>query len=302
MVELGCFVADPDGVVKAGSGGSDMADTAPTSATESATSSPATSEDQDSGEGPLPAIPTLTRKQILTTVLLKVRTAPSRAETQIGHVGDNAGFADNELLFGFDPTEHIVAVEFAPPDIAVVFIRQPDGTTKVTRERFRPFAWQESEPGVLKARHFANWRSLPRGKGAGGHDRVLADPANQYLLGSGRTLFKEMAFEDLRRMQIDLETATSLGYEFSVPERDRLLAIAVADSSGWEELIVIEDDFSDSERRAIERLCRLIAERDPDVIEGHNFFKFDLAFLAERSRRLGVRLTFGRNGSRAEAR
>jgi DNA polymerase elongation subunit (family B) len=212
-------------------------------------------------------------------------------------VNAETGFADNELLFGFDPTERIIAVEFAPPNIVVVFVRQPDGMMKASRERFRPFAWQESEPGVLKARYFRDWRSLPRGKDKGGHDRVLADPANQYLLGSGRTLFKGMRFEDLRRMQIDIETAISRGYEFSVPERDQLLAIAVADSSGWEELIVIEEDSADSERRALERFSRLIAERDPDVIEGHNVFKFDLPFLAERAGRLGVRLAFGRDGS-----
>ena len=38
-------------------------------------------------------------------------------------------------------------------------------------------------------------------------------------------------------------------------------------------------------------------ERDPDVIEGHNIFRFDLEYLEARARRHGVRLAWGRDGS-----
>ncbi len=40
-------------------------------------------------------------------------------------------FAEDKTLFGFDPTPGIVAVEFAEPNIAHVFRREPDGSTKV---------------------------------------------------------------------------------------------------------------------------------------------------------------------------
>jgi len=33
-------------------------------------------------------------------------------------------------------------------------------------------------------------------------------------------------------------------------------------------------------------LCALIGERDPDVIENHNLFGFDLPFLEERAAQL----------------
>src|SRR5262249_31648179 len=41
---------------------------------------------------------------------------------------------------------------------------------------------------------------------------------------------------------------------------------------------------------------RLIRERDPDVIEGHNIFRFDLEYLEARARRHGVPLAWGRDG------
>ncbi len=47
----------------------------------------------------------------------------------------------------------------------------------------------------------------------------------------------------------------------------------------------------------LEELGRVIGERDPDVIEGHNLFRFDLEYIEARARRLGVRLAWGRDGS-----
>ena len=51
----------------------------------------------------------------------------------------------------------------------------------------------------------------------------------------------------------------------------------------------------ESERTALEGLTAIIQTRDPDVIEGHNLFKFDLPFLTgarketQSSARLGTR-------------
>ena len=53
----------------------------------------------------------------------------------------------------------------------------------------------------------------------------------------------------------------------------------------------------DSEPTALKRLCSLIIERDPDVIEGHNIFKFDLPYLSARASKLGISLFMGRDGS-----
>ena len=70
--------------------------------------------------------------------------------------------------------------------------------------------------------------------------------------------------------------------------------ISITDSDGFKLLIdVAEYD----ERGLIEKLVDVIRERDPDVLENHNIFGFDLMFLARRARALGVDLAFGRDGS-----
>ncbi len=97
-----------------------------------------------------------------------------------------------------------------------------------------------------------------------------------------------MAFEDLRRMQLDIET---LGFDPTVPDAQ---VIMVAMRQGdWEDVLLLETDEADLLRRTVDR----IQELDPDVIEGHNIFNFDLPYLVERARLADVHLSLGRDGS-----
>lgn len=137
------------------------------------------------------------------------------------------------------------------------------------------------------------------GKSGGATDApwfALADPVEQHLMLSGTTFFMGLQFGDLRRMQIDIETYISPGFEFPTAARegDRVIAIAISDTDGFER--VLRGDVMD-ERAMLEELVRIVRERDADVIEGHNLFRFDLEYLEERARRHRVKLALGRDGS-----
>jgi DNA polymerase elongation subunit (family B) len=71
------------------------------------------------------------------------------------------------------------------------------------------------------------------------------------------------------------------------------------DSTGWEECVGI--DGAD-EKAMLKRMVEAVAERDPDVIEGHNLFAFDLPFIETRARMHRVRLGIGRQGKRLRSR
>jgi DNA polymerase, archaea type len=111
-------------------------------------------------------------------------------------------------------------------------------------------------------------------------------PVEQYLISSGRTFFKGMAYSDLRRLQFDLST-TSLD-----PSTGRIFMVAIKDNCGLE--MLLEAPTAGSEAALIRDLCAIIQERDPDVLEGYGIFSLDLPFLEARARRLGVPLTLGR--------
>jgi len=129
----------------------------------------------------------------------------------------------------------------------------------------------------------------------------LADPMHQYLLMSGRTSFGGLTFGDLRRLALDIEVVTTDGFEFPSAARpgDRIVAVALADSTGFRQ--VIRGDHLD-EATLLGECVRIVQELDPDVIEGHNIFRFDLEYLEARARRYGVTLAWGRDGSQLAGR
>ena len=223
-------------------------------------------------------------------------------------------FEENTLLFGFDPTARIVAVELGDTGTVRVYRRGPNGATACEIEEFHPFVWADGDVadlGLTNAEKLSgdlkyNWLvttdswkeliALRNGlKSAGRNFFALSDPVQHYLTHTGRTLFKQLPFEELKRMQI--EVLSFAGGELDAGEDDHLTSIAVADNSGFEELIEVNPDaIEESEHAAIKRLTTLIKERDPDVIEGHNLFKFDLPFLVARARKAKTKLDWGRSG------
>lgn len=128
-----------------------------------------------------------------------------------------------------------------------------------------------------------------------GEDEVLSLPAEeQYLVATGRTYFRGLVFDDLHRLQFDLET-TGLD-----PAESQIFLLAVRDNRGLERILDVTEGGlfgKAAEADLIRRLAVLIRERDPDVIENHNLHGFDLPFLAKRAQVLGVPLVLGRAGA-----
>ena len=234
-------------------------------------------------------------------------------------------FYENALLFGHDRTPGLLAFELEGGDRVRTFFRR-DGETASAVESFRPFLLL-ADPDLLKGfkgesevspldgqghyRWLARFPSWPlagkardhcqkaSGKNPTAPDapyRFLNDAVHQFLLLTGKTSFLGLTFGELRRLALDIEVFTGEGFEFPNPQRaaDRIIAIAMADSAGWERVISGHDL---SEPEMLELCFRLIRERDPDVIEGHNIFRFDLEYLEARARRYGVALGWGRDGS-----
>ena len=233
-------------------------------------------------------------------------------------------FYDNPLLFGHDSTRGLLA--FRPAESQVTVYARSEGLVTTTDEPFRPFLLL-ADPDLLKEfkgdvevtpldgdgvyRWLAECPSWPQalrvrdhclrasGKGAGAPDapyRFLNDPVHQFLLRSGRTSFLGMGFGDLRRMALDIEVTTAPGFEFpnAARESDRIIAIAMADSTGFS---VVLSGVELSEAQLLAECSRILRERDPDVLEGHNIFRFDLEYLEARARRHRVPLAWGRDAS-----
>jgi len=217
-------------------------------------------------------------------------------------------FEKNTMLFGADPTPRIVAIELGETGTVKVHRREKDGSTTTDVEPFQPFVWADADvvdlgieaeklKGDLKFGWLItvdSWKeliSVRNGlKNAGRDFCALTDPVQHYLTATGRTLFKDLPFEELKRMQLEV-------LSFSEGDADHIMSIALSDNTGWEELIIVDPKKTEeSERSAIKRLTNLIKARDPDVIEGHNLFRSDLPYLVARAKKLKTKLDWGRSG------
>jgi DNA polymerase, archaea type len=215
-------------------------------------------------------------------------------------------FEKNKLLFGADPTPRIVAIELGETGTVKVYRREKDGSTEAEVEPFHPFVWADSDVVDLgiDAEKLAGdlkygWRitvdswkeliSLRNGLKSAGRDYfAFTDPVQHYLTATGRTLFKELPFEELKRMQLDV---------LSFSEGLHIMSIALADNSGWEEALIVDPkNAEDSEREVLKKLTAIIRERDPDVIEGHDLFRVMLPDLVARAKKAKTKLDWGRSG------
>ena len=231
----------------------------------------------------------------------------------------SAGAGDNEWIWGWDHTPGIVSVWADGSGRAWVW-RREQHQLHCEHARYRPWVlvdaidhlldanvrWHELEgPGALRFHVSAdNGRILSHALLAAASTRLgrvvshlgeldkttilNLSPEEQYLVASGRTYFGGLAFDELRRLQFDIETS---GLE---PTRDRVFMIAVRDPDGCIQILEAKGDDDRSEVELLRRLEAVIRQADPDVIENHNLHGFDLPFLDRRARILGVRLHLGR--------
>ncbi len=220
-------------------------------------------------------------------------------------------------LFGFDPTPGVVAVEASNAEarLTCALARESGGWSEKREFRTVPFRpWLlvgeavesiRDLPGLrgasfepldgdgLRIRvRFSTWTGFLTGRDAlrerGVPMLVYSSPEKQFLMDSGITLFKEMDFDSTIRMQVDLETT---GLKWGDPTA-QILLIAVGDNRGHAWGVGGRD-----ERALLREFVELVASVDPDIIEGHNLFGFDLPYLHARAAALGVSLTLGRDGS-----
>ena len=235
-------------------------------------------------------------------------------------------------LFGHDPTPHLVALHPVSSDagndaqaLMRVYRREPGSEHLQTDEvPFYPFFFLSDMQllrGFPRQRYrlktlqgdnayrylivFQTWQThwdavYHIQKVSGQRERhpeqlyLILSPAQQYLMQTGRTLFKGLTFDDLHRLQLDIEVFASGAFPNAQREADRIIAIALSDNRGWHHVL---SGLSLSEPGMLQALVQIIQDRDPDVIEGHNIYAFDLAYLMARCERYGIPFALGRDGS-----
>src|SRR5207249_7217807 len=137
-----------------------------------------------------------------------------------------------------------------------------DGSIVADVEPFHPFVWLDSDAadlgyesaqkleGDLKYGWMItvdSWKeliALRNGLKKAGRDFfAFTDPVQHYLTATGRTLFKDLPFEELKRLQLEVlsfeEPVTGVADAGST---DHIMSIAISDNTGWEELLIVDPE------------------------------------------------------------
>ena len=124
------------------------------------------------------------------------------------------------------------------------------------------------------------------GDKGGSKEFMVISPVEQYMIKTGRRLFKGYEnYDDLKRFLFDLET------QGLNPRIHAIDQIGMRTNKGFEKIITITGEGEErkkNELKAIDEFLRTIAEEKPDIIAGHNSENFDWDFLIVRCEMLGT--------------
>ncbi|HEX2861864.1 MAG TPA: 3'-5' exonuclease, partial [Lacunisphaera sp.] len=176
---------------------------------------------------------------------------------------------------------------------------QANGDRQERERPFRPFGWVsaaapaegmqiETLAGEGLFNHLVHADTLERFEAYlkaapdGAQRDVLRPYESQWLVQNRVRVYEGLPFAQLRRCQLDIETGAAEPGVFGDPRKpgDRVLAIGLQ-CGARRELLTLGEESDAGEKRLLLALNDLIRELDPDVIEGHNIFKFDLDFLRQ---------------------
>jgi DNA polymerase elongation subunit (family B) len=228
---------------------------------------------------------------------------------------------DDVVITGANGEENIISVEYNLEDSKIILFKRKDGI-EVVEEDFKPYIicsdtilesiectyelktldGNAALNSILFVENWEQWVALKKEIAAVIKQKfnnnmflynAVSDPVHQYLMITGKTYFKGMQFSDVYRMQVDIECITEDEYEFCNAGRagDEIVAIAVSDSKGWRDVL-----HGGTEKEILVRFIVILKEMDPDVIEGHNIFNFDLPYLSKRCKRHKLKFDIGRLG------
>ncbi|MGB0372991.1 MAG: DNA polymerase domain-containing protein [Opitutales bacterium] len=198
--------------------------------------------------------------------------------------------------------------------------RSSAGVSAEREDAWSPFLWSRSAleltdgetvgldgAGPWKHRavfdDFEAFKAVSKDAGLKGSLEILKPFEHQILIQKQWRLFNGLGFGDLRRCQIDIETGCATPGGFSDPKQagDRVLAIGMK-MGDQIELIELQENSDAAERVLLKEFAEKLVNWDPDIIEGHNIYKFDLNYLKVRSARYRVKPQWGRFGALAATR
>ncbi len=233
-----------------------------------------------------------------------VISQPAKTPEPTANAQDASRGSQDTLIFGKDPTSHIVSIE-AKDGALEVFTERAGVVSSETRENrywmLAPRAYDASwKPlaGNLHYKYMKTYASrealyLDKGKYRQADTYSVADGKEAAMLTSGLTYYKGMKVDDVSRFHFDLET---IGLLEARTHRTLLISTTfVSNGATVKKLFSVDEHESDGDM--IVAFCDYMRACNPSIVSGFNIFGFDFPYLQICADAAGVDLNMGRNGS-----
>ena len=136
---------------------------------------------------------------------------------------------------------------------------------------------------------------------------IVKTVEEQFLMQTGMTLFKGMEFNDVHRLRLDIETY-SPRYQFPNADNpeDKIIIVTLEDNRDFKATLYLDNDKAtedvpdgiccEDEHILLTKLCEIIKDLDPDTIEGHNIYAYDLPYIFNRCKFHSIDFNISRDG------
>lgn len=212
----------------------------------------------------------------------------------------------NDLIYGKDKTENIVAIEIVDDNLHLF---KNDGTVEIRPNTFWLLSNRKLDKGFVSLEgrnHYKYIRTFGSSeeyyKMRSVYQKKRKDiwcvwnDVEAAMIYQGITLFKGLKVEDVSVLSFDIESSGLV--------RDDGSKVFVITNTFKNKNNIIRKQYREDKflsiRNMIETWCDDVVDLDPDVMNGHNIFGFDLDYLNFVALKNGTTLRLGRDGSDAK--
>lgn len=199
----------------------------------------------------------------------------------------------NQALYGHNSEEGIVCIDVWGNKVTE-FIQTQDGNIVYNEiNDYVPWYLVNTEnPNLSGDNHFntlcrismKDFKTLYERKEHIEDMLLIGNKSDNYMIETGKTLFKGMNFDEVHTVGFDIETTGLLA------DKHEVKMISVVDNRGFSRVL-----YSQNERDLILDFVELIRKLDPTIMLSYNGFRFDIPFLMKRCEVHGIELGIGRN-------
>lgn len=210
----------------------------------------------------------------------------------------------DDLIFGKDKTENIVSIEVVQDEL---WLFKSNGDIEKRPMKYWLLSKTMLTRGSKRLNGKQHYRYITTFNSKKEYDKkrsmwrnkdiyCIWDNVEAAMVYYGITMFKGMKVEDLKVLSFDIEGA---GLEHDDDSEVFMISNTIKQNGKVVTKVHFRLDNYENSGQMLDDWCKFVQSENPDIINGHNIFGYDLSYMNHVAKMRGTRLNLGRDGSAA---